>query len=214
TGQGGMALLARFAFDRKAARDFSALLWRDLPGASLPVHDDGRPFPSPEALSVQRLSSTGHWVVPVILPDDSRLTLMAWHAGPPVFDGPEDRNGLRNGDETRLWLRLLDGQMGPVPQTPFVVLGNANLDPVRGEGRQQAIRDLLGDARLHDPFDGHPPTVDWSERGPGKLRVSYVLPSADLQVRDAGIIWPQDGPLHDTARTASRHRLVWVDIAR
>ena len=36
SGQGGMALLSRFPIATEAARDWSALLWRDLPGALLP----------------------------------------------------------------------------------------------------------------------------------------------------------------------------------
>ncbi len=29
------------------------------------------------------------------------------HPTPPVFDGPEDRNGARNADEIRLWQEYL-----------------------------------------------------------------------------------------------------------
>jgi len=56
---------------------------------------------------------------------------------------------------------------------------------------------------------------DWpDEDGPGNLRVSYVLPSRDLQVRDAGVLWPAPGaPLAEAVAAASRHRLVWVDLA-
>jgi hypothetical protein len=42
--------------------------------------------------------------------------------------------------------------------------------------------------------------------------VDYVLPSADLNVRGAGVHWPSDRPALDQAVTASRHRLVWVDL--
>ncbi len=63
SGEGGMAVLSRLAIDSSGARDFSALLWRDLPGALI----DGAGLPA-EALAVQRLSTTGHWAVPVVLP--------------------------------------------------------------------------------------------------------------------------------------------------
>ncbi len=63
SGEGGMAVLSRLAIDSGGARDFSALLWRDLPGALI----DGAGLPV-EALAVQRLSTTGHWAVPVELP--------------------------------------------------------------------------------------------------------------------------------------------------
>ncbi|WP_332872687.1 endonuclease/exonuclease/phosphatase family protein [Albibacillus kandeliae] len=109
TGQGGLAVLSRLPIGE--VRDFSALLWAEQPGARLPVHADGMPFPSAEAQEVQRLSSTAHWVVPVMLPDGSRLDVLTFHAAPPVFDGPEDRNGLRNADEIALWGRYLNGTL-------------------------------------------------------------------------------------------------------
>ncbi|MBY6139593.1 endonuclease/exonuclease/phosphatase family protein [Leisingera daeponensis] len=211
-GQGGIALLSRLPVGRAGIRDFSALLWRNLPGALLPQHPDGSPFPSPEAQAVQRLSATAHWMVPLQLPDGSRLNVMTFHATPPLFDGPEDRNGLRNRDEIRLWQLLLDGQLGPAPEGPFVIAGDANLDPEHGEGHKAAIRSLLADPRLQDPRPQSPQggtaTVEWQNAGP--MRVDYVLASAELTVTGGGVVWP-DGP-DDPAAIASRHRLVWVDL--
>ena len=211
-GQGGIALLSRLPVDHDGIRDFSSLLWKDLPGALLPQHPDGSPFPSAEAQAVQRLSATGHWLVPLIPPDGSRLNVMTFHATPPLFDGPEDRNGLRNRDEIRLWQLLLDGQLGPAPDGAFVIAGDANLDPGRGEGRRDAIRSLLSDPRLQDPLPQSPEagtdTVEWQNAG--RMRVDYVLPSAGLTVTASGVVWP-DGP-DDPAAAASRHRLVWVDL--
>ncbi|MEX0303480.1 MAG: endonuclease/exonuclease/phosphatase family protein [Leisingera sp.] len=211
-GQGGIALLSRRPVDRAGIRSFSDLLWRDLPGALLPQHPDGSPYPSPETQAVQRLSSTAHWLIPVELTGGGRLNVMTFHASPPVFDGPEDRNGRRNRDEIRLWQLLLDGQLGPVPEGPFVIAGDANLDPVQGEGIKPAIRGLLKDPRLQDPLPGSAigglATVDWP--GIGQMRVDYVLPSAGLRVTASGVAWPK-GPEAAAAR-ASRHRLVWVDV--
>lgn len=201
SGQGGMALLSRYPIDAASARDFSMFLWRDLPDALLPRAEDG-PFPSPEAQAIQRLASVGHWAVPVVL-QNGRLTILAFHAAPPVFDGPEDRNGRRNADEIRLWQHILDGGLGPAPPTPFVIAGVANLDPSRGEGRHGAIRALLDDPRLLDPLPGHA-TALWPQTGP--LRVSYLLPSVDLRVTGAG--------LHPPApELTGPHGLVWVDLA-
>lgn len=212
-GAGGMALLSRLPVDRAALRDFSGLLWRDLPGADMPADITA------DVQASQRLSTTAHWEVPLILPDGRRLRLLSWHATPPVFDGPEDRNGRRNHDEAAFWLRLLDGQMPqPPPAPPFVLLGNANLDLHAGEGRRAALASLLAHSALRDPVplgaDG-PATADYSTRdGPGKLRVDYVLPSADLRVTAAGVQRPApDTALAATASTASRHAPVWVDIA-
>ena len=231
-GQGGMAVLSRYPVAAEAAVDLSALLWRDLPGASLPERE-GAPFPSGEARAVQRLSSTGHWIVPVELPDGQVLRLMAFAATPPVFDGPEDMNGLRNADEIRAWQVCLDGRLpGCPPAPPFVILGRANLDPVDGEGRHAAIRALLADPRLQDPGPASPggaaagdpeqagppgqDTAAWgavADGGPGNLRVDYVLPAADLKVTGAGVVWPSGGEAHQTVETAARGRLVWVDLA-
>ncbi|WP_298936482.1 endonuclease/exonuclease/phosphatase family protein [uncultured Ruegeria sp.] len=214
TGHGGLAVLSKHEILRSEIQDYSKVLWRDLPGAELPTVD-GKPFPSDQAQAAQRLSSTGHWVVPVATPI-GHISLMTFHASPPVFDGPEDRNGLRNRDEIRLWSLLMDGDLGPVLTNRFVIAGDANLDPDQGDGRRHAIRSLLANPHLQDPQQkdatGALATVDW--KAAGKMRVDYVLPSADLKVVDAGVFWPApNSDLRDAAQSASRHRLVWVDVA-
>ncbi len=222
-GEEGMAILSRLPIRAADVVDFSGYLWRDLPGALVPPGID------PGLLAIQRLSTTGHWQVPVELPDRRVLTLLAWHATPPVFDGPEDRNGRRNHDEAAFWLRLLAGDLPfATPQAPFVILGQSDLDPVDGDGRAGAMRALLTSPLLQDPSargadpqqgarqKGDPAldTADYSaNNGPGRLRVDYVLPSTDLRVTGAGVLWPAPSdPLAATAATASRHRPVWVDI--
>lgn len=228
TGQGGLAVLSRFPILTDQVTDHSALLWSALPGAQMPVTEDGAPFPSAEAQAVQRLSDTGLWSIPITLPDGEPLTLLTFRAAPPVFDGPEDRNGLRNHDEITFWRHVLDGAFGPAPPARFVLAGNANLDPFDGEGRHAAIRALLSHPRLQDPEprsagaaaapdQGHTgpnalDTVDWPRAG--RLRVDYVLPSRDLTVTASGVHWPEPGqPGHAQMLAASRHRLVWVDLA-
>lgn len=212
SGQGGMAVLSRLPIRAGEVRDFSSLLWRDLPGALLP-----EPMP-PEVAAVQRLSTTGHWEVPVDLPDGGTLRLLAWHASPPVFDGPEDRNGRRNHDEAAFWLRLLDGKLrDAAPVAPFVLLGDANMDTSRTEGRPDAMRRLLTHPAVQDPVpvgSGGGATAEFTDAGgPGRMRADYVLPSADLKVLGAGVVWPApEDPLLVLVRAASRHRLVWVDI--
>ena len=210
-GEGGKAILSRMPINRAGVRDHSAFLWRDLPGALIPERD-GAPFPSAEVFAVQRLSSTGHWQVPVVTGAGGRLTLLTWHAGPPVFGGPHERNRRRNHDETAFWTRLLDGDLRvDAPAPPFVLMGNSNLDPDAGDGIHPAMRDLLAYPALQDPRPtGQRPgseapdatTAHWP-RGPGALRVSYILPSSDLEVRDTGLVWPDGG---------ATSALVWVDI--
>ncbi|MDA0962148.1 MAG: endonuclease/exonuclease/phosphatase family protein, partial [Proteobacteria bacterium] len=113
-GQGAMAILSRFPIRRESLRDFTPLRWADLPGALRPERPDGTAFPTPQAWEMRRLSSSGHWVVPVDTPLGV-LSVLAFHAGPPVFDGPEDANGRRNHDEIVFWQRLLDGDLGAPP---------------------------------------------------------------------------------------------------
>ncbi|MBL4768584.1 MAG: endonuclease/exonuclease/phosphatase family protein [Rhodobacteraceae bacterium] len=227
TGQGGLAILSRYPIRHNIVQDFTPLMWRDLPGAILPTHSNGKPFPSAEALAAQRLSSTSHWVVPIDLPNGTQISLLTFHAGPPVFDGPEDRNGRRNHDEIRFWRLFLDGKIGDPPAGQFVLAGGATLDPFDSEGRNQVIATLLNDSRLQDPTpssagatlapdQGHIgrnalDTVDWPK--PGRLRVDYVLPSRDLPIIGTAVHWPAPGTAgYDDAITASRHRLVWVDL--
>ncbi len=231
TGDGGMALLSRWPIDLTAARDFSDLLWRDLPGAVLPFTAEGAPFPFEAAQAAQRLSSVGHWMVPVLLPQSPPLTLLVWSATPPVFDGREDLNGLRNRDEMRFWQEVLDGSFGPPPED-FVLIGNANLDPVDGDGLRESMAAFLADPMVQDsrPYspggraaadpgqNGDPAldTAEWDDP-PGNLRVGYVLPSSSLTITDAGVFWPApDDPqaalLGSDGRRAGPHRLIWLDI--
>ncbi|KIN62564.1 Endonuclease/exonuclease/phosphatase [Sulfitobacter noctilucicola] len=198
-GQGSMAVLSRYPIISEDVTDFSGLLWRDLPDAILPEKND-EPFPSTEALAIQRLSSHGHWSVPVRHPTLGVVTLLTYHASPPVFDGPEDRNGKRNHDETAFWYQHLEGIIGTPPTARFVLLGDSNLDPERGNGRGEAMRRLLDHPRLQDPLPKRP-TVNWDQTGP--MRVDYILPSSDWIIEDAQIV-------ADPA--ASRHSLVWVDL--
>jgi hypothetical protein len=232
SGEGGMALLSRLPIVAEEARDFSGFLWRDLPDALL----EGAGL-SHEAQAVLRLSSMGHWDVPLRLANGGTLHVLAFLATPPVFDGPEDLNGRRNHDEAAFWLRYLEGRLpAPPPTAPFVLMGDANLDPVDGEGRPQALHALLAHTALQDPApqsagglvasaaqggpnlaqsgDAALDTVDWPETGDlGNRRVDYVLPWAGAKVTAAGVVWPAPGaPLAEAAAAASRHKLVWVDI--
>ncbi|WP_224816590.1 endonuclease/exonuclease/phosphatase family protein [Hasllibacter sp. MH4015] len=209
-GQGGMALLSRFPLGD--VRNFSTFLWQDLP-------DSAAPGVTPEAaLPILRLHSVGAWDVEVLGPDSAFHLLMS-HATPPVFDGPEDRNGLRNADELRFWQLYLDGwtpEGPPFDGAHFAVTGTFNVDPERGEGLRPALRALLGHPLLLDPEPSGAnglATVDWDDPVPGDLRVDYVLPSRTFTLHGAGVLWPSDGPLVELVSAASAHRLVWVDVS-
>ncbi|MDG1739599.1 MAG: endonuclease/exonuclease/phosphatase family protein [Paracoccaceae bacterium] len=207
SGEGGMAVLSRHPIQTADVQDYSGIIWRDLPWAKLP-EANGRPFLSDKASAVQRLSTTGHWVVPVNV-HGVILSLMIYHASPPVFDGPEDRNGLRNADETLFWVHHVDEN----PPSNFIILGAANLDPLQSDGRTEAIRSLLDSPHLQDPFHGATRkdslTVDWTDLDLGLMRTDYILPSTDFKVADAGTEWPKTN-----VSKASRHALIWVELSQ
>lgn len=216
-GEGGMAVLSRFPIYTDNIRDFSGLLWRDLPDNLM----------LPDTPASQLLSTTGAYEVPLALPDGKILRLLAYYASPPIFDGPEDRNGRRNHDETAFWLRLLAGDLHfKPPEAPFVILGQSNLDPADGAGRKQAITALLhhfalqdpqprGLSQRHDPGQSGDPALDTSLYPKiGGLRVEVILPSKDMHVTASGVEWPPDAdPTAATLTAASRHRPLWVNLA-
>jgi Endonuclease/Exonuclease/phosphatase family len=102
-GQYGMLVLSQFPIDAADARTFQTLLWKDLPNARRPVYPaSGKSFYSDATWAKLRLSSKSHWDVPIRTPLGVVHFLVS-HPTPPVFDGPENRNGLRNADEVRLW---------------------------------------------------------------------------------------------------------------
>ncbi len=213
SGQGGMAILSRFRIEAEAMLDHADLLWRDMQESLLPAPNDD--WPSRDIHAALPLVSVAHWEVPVRLANGMALTLWAYHAAPPVFDGPEDRNGRRNHDQNMFWKYRMDGAFGPLPER-FVLMGDANLDPVDGDGRKTAILALLNDSRLQDPRPegaSGTDTVDWDDPNPGDLRVSYILPQAEMRVVASGVFWPgANAPLAEIVAEASRHRLVWVDL--
>ncbi|MEM1297773.1 MAG: endonuclease/exonuclease/phosphatase family protein [Pseudomonadota bacterium] len=236
-GQYGMAILSRFPLG--AARTFQKLTWASIPWAEAPQNPDGTPYYAAESWNRMPLSSKSHWDVAVTLPDGRVLHLLASHPTPPVFDGPEDRNGLRNAAEIRFWVDYLDnagwvadddGEIGGLPEAAdFVLLGDLNNDPEKGDGKNPALHALLSHQRVQDPAPTSPgaahagapgDTADWPETdGPGNLRVDYVLPSTGLTVLGSGVFWPEpDDPLarlvgmSGDRRISSDHRLVWVDL--
>jgi len=246
-GQYGMAVLSRLPLMAAESRSFRLLRWAEFPGARLPMRADGTPFPSAEAQAAMRLSSKSHWDLRVALPGGGRLALFVSHPTPPVFDDEHDLNGRRNADEIAFWQLYIEGEpftddtgaIAPRADIPFVVMGDLNSDPDDGDSIHEAIRALLSHPLLQDPRPASPgavaaaqdavnraqkgdPALDTGDfrekKGPGNLRVDYVLPARSLKVTGAGVFWPAPGaPLHELVaggvRTSSDHRLVWVDIA-
>ena len=151
-GQYGMVVLSKHDIALEDVRTFRTFLWRDMPGARLPVKPDGSPLYSDEALKILRLSSKSHWDVPVQV-GEAIVHFLVCHPTPPVFDGPEDRNGARNADEIRFWSDYIAGagyihddagrKGGLTDDAHFVIAGDMNADPTDGESVPGAIRQLL-----------------------------------------------------------------------
>jgi hypothetical protein len=120
----------------------------------------------------------------------------------------------------------------------FVLMGDLNTDPRDGDGRHEALVSLLAHPRVQDPaphslggveakdrqwgvnplHEGDPAldTGDFPDeppRGPGNLRVDYVLPASSLTLIASGVLWPASYEPAAALLAASDHRLVWVDIA-
>jgi hypothetical protein len=157
-GQFGMAVYSQHPILTSQIRTFQHFLWKDMPGALLP-DDPATPAPadwySPEELAVFRLSSKSHWDVPIRV-GKRVVHFLVSHPTPPVFDGPEDRNGTRNFDEIRFWADYLqpgptssyiyddDGKRGGIrPGSLFVIAGDQNSDPLDGDSIPGAIQQLL-----------------------------------------------------------------------
>ena len=158
-GQFGMAMYSMFPIDEDELRTFQLFLWRDMPGALLPI-DPGtqQPWYSDEELDVVRLSSKSHWDVPIVVSDNGKpktVHFLVSHPTPPVFDGPEDRNGTRNSDEIRFWADYIipsrsgyiaddNGRSGGLPPGAlFVIAGDQNSDPFDGDSIPGSAQQLL-----------------------------------------------------------------------
>lgn len=247
-GQYGMLVLSRYPIDTAGVRTFQRLKWSAMPGALRPLDPASRDFHYSDAVWKQlRLSSKSHWDVPVRTPLGTVHFLVS-HPTPPVFDGPEDRNGARNADEISLWREYVSsgdkpwlcddlGRCGGLAQDArFVIAGDLNNDPTDGDGRHDAIVELLehprvlryatprssGAADLAATYakagitHRGSPTHATGDFGPkvGTLRLDYVLPSVGLSVQDSGVFWPAIGNADAAIADGSDHHLVWVDVTR
>ena len=163
-GQFGMLVLSQHPIDTADIRTFQHFLWKDMPGALLP-DDPATPAPadwySPEELGVFRLSSKSHWDVPILV-DGKTVHFLVSHPTPPVFDGPEDRNGTRNFDEIRFWADYItpgtsaryiyddEGHSGGLPPgASFVIAGDQNSDPLDGDSIPGASQQLIEHPRVN-----------------------------------------------------------------
>ena len=156
-GHFAMVLLSKYPILEDQARTFQSFLWKDMPRALLPddpATPERRDWYTPEELEVVRLSSKSHWDVPIDI-DGRTVHALVSHPTPPVFDGPEDRNGTRNHDEIRFWSDYVlplrgryiyddQGRRGGLRfLEPFVVMGDLNADPFDGDSTGDAAQQIL-----------------------------------------------------------------------
>lgn len=217
-GQYAFAILSKYPLVTDSLITFRKFLWKDMPGAHLPVDEDSTMWYVEAVLDTFRLSSKNHVDIPVTIDGKTIHVLMA-HPTPPGFDGEEDRNGKRNHDEIRLFADyistgkgdyLYDDKGEPASlsrNNSFVIMGDMNADPRAGDSYRNAIDQLLEHPRVHpEPAIGErvpssKGSKAWHEENPNdshpahktavfNLRVDYVLPSADLKPLKSGVFWP------------------------
>jgi hypothetical protein len=155
-GKFGLAVFSQLPIDRDRIRTFQLFKWKDMPGNLLPTS-----FYSPEEQSILRLSSKSHWDVPIEVGKRERVHFLVSHPTPPVFDGPEDRNGRRNHDEIRFWADYVTpgasgyiyddrGRRGGLSWGEhFVLAGDMNADPLDGDSTAGAVQQLLDNPRFN-----------------------------------------------------------------
>jgi len=227
-GAYGMVVLSKYPIAKESVRTFQQFLWKDMPNNLLPLT-----YYSEEAQNVFRLSSKSHWDVPVEV--NGRLVhILGSHPTPPVFDGPEDRNGRRNHDEIRFWADYASSAGGSYiyddkgisgglsTGSSFVIMGDQNADPDEGDSTGNAILQLLEHANINtmiipESEGSLAATGDADDTASWGLRADYVLPSVDGLVPQQGqVFWPSrtDVNYHLVRNdVSSDHRLVWLDLS-
>ena len=188
-GQFGMVVYSKFPIDTPDVRTFQTFRWADMPGAMLP-DDAATPQPtdwySAAELDDVRLSSKSHWDVPLDV-NGSTIHFLVSHPTPPVFDGPEDRNGTRNHDEIRFWADYVSadattssyiyddaGAYGGLPATErFVIAGDQNSDPLDGDSVPGAAQQLLDHPRVNDAKTPKSGGGTWAAEAQGAANLTH-----------------------------------------
>ncbi|WP_143247580.1 choice-of-anchor J domain-containing protein [Agaribacterium haliotis] len=236
-GQYAMALLSRYPIVSDEVRSFQHFLWKDMPSAELPFDPETmQEWYSDEELAVFRLSSKSHWDVPIDV-NGQILHVLASHPTPPVFDGDEDRNGLRNHDEIVFWRDYVDpnssdyiyddkGTKGGLgADKRFVIMGDLNASTDEGDASKDPIAKLFASDYINGSVE--PTSAGGQENSPDNefapmhtadwaMRADYVIPSVyGIQVEQTAVYWPASSDVNydlvGPGVQSSDHRLVWLD---
>ncbi len=207
-GQFAMVVLSKYPIVESDTRTFQQFLWKDMPGALLP--DDPETLApadwySIEELEAVRLSSKSHWDVPIDI-NGKVIHVLASHPTPPVFDGPEDRNGRRNHDEIRFWADYVrpnrsvyisddQGNAGGLSgRARFVIMGDLNADPFDGDSTDEAVLQLLNHPRINTRKTPKSRGGREAARVQGKANLSQ-LGKPEFDTADFGDVPPSPGNL-------------------
>jgi 3-phytase len=202
-GKFGMVVYSKYPIDAAAARTFQLFRWTDMPGNLLPT-----PFYSPDEVAIFRLSSKSHWDLPITI-GGKTVHFLVSHPTPPVFDGPEDRNGRRNSDEIRFWADYItpgarsgyiyddEGVSGGLkPGEQFVIAGDQNSDPLDGDSIPGSIQQLLEHPLVNTKTSPSSLGGPWAARTQGGLNLTHrsdpAFDTADFC--DTPVFPPCSGP--------------------
>ncbi|WP_430787780.1 endonuclease/exonuclease/phosphatase family protein [Actinoplanes sp. G11-F43] len=253
-GQYGMVVYSKFPIDRTSVRTFQRFKWKDMPGNLMPTEFYSADERAVLRLSSKSHWDVpiriGKRTVHLLASHPTPPTF----DGPEDRNGRRNHDEIRfwadyvKPGASRYVYDDLGRRGGLKPGAAFVIAGDQNADPYDGDSYATAIRRLVnhplistratpdsaggteaaalqGGANLTHTGNPAYDTADFADTSPGNLRADYVLPRADLRVRDSGVFWPvRSDPLsrltgvYDPAWSAvggyptSDHRLVWVDL--
>lgn len=215
-GQYGIALFSRFPIIREGVRSFEGFSWRDLP--------KGLSYLGDRAVNVYGsfpLFSTNLLDVPLRIGGQVVHAILL-HASIPVRG---HLNRERNGDQLNFLNEYISGRALPGVEPfrvgkPFVVMGDLNADPEKGDGIREAIRRLLENPALNRLVPSRPTFLEGGgveapalDAGGFSLRLDYILPSRDFVVHEHGVFRPEEAGWWKQVRLASDHFIVYADCS-
>lgn len=241
-GQYAFALLSQYEIDHENTRTFQNFKWKDMPGEINPVVVDcdgngltcGDAWYSNTEWENFPLSSKNHVDAPILIPQSDGSTetvhLLMSHPTPPIFNNAAMHNKIHNRAEIDFWVDYVEGGVqasyiyddsetsatasgGLSDGDKFIVMGDLNADPLKGDGDLTAINALmdhdkvnrlatfgpLAPASLGGPEClalGECKEANWDTPNPDQvtstsgLRLDHVIPSANLNITESGVHWP------------------------
>ncbi|NOH85780.1 endonuclease/exonuclease/phosphatase family protein [Vibrio sp. 03-59-1] len=235
-GKYAFALLSQYEIDHENTRTFQNFKWKDMPGEINPVVVDcdgngltcGDAWYSDSAWANFPLSSKNHVDAPILIPQSDGSTetihLLLSHPTPPIFNNAAMHNIIHNRAEIDFWVDYVGDNAsyiyddkgvtgGLTSSAKFVVMGDLNSDPEKGDGDRSAIQDLMNHAKVNTQATtgnyapaswGGPECLatgecrasSWDTPYPNQitstsgLRLDHVIPSANLNITESGVHWP------------------------